>query len=132
MKLEWQPRPVGLEACGVWAQGPSARGLVEKLVGRELSRLRGCAFRDQLIVLGPADQLPWVEEAVYLGLEPHQGQLYLPTLWCPNLPLDWIRPQLEKSAPPPWLMLPQLLRPLALGRCSGLDVSSLLRFAEPP
>ncbi len=129
VKLQWQPRPVALEACGVWAQGPSARNLVTKLLNRDLAQLRACAHDDQLIVLGPNQRLPWVDQAIYLGLDPQQGQLYLPTLWRPSLPLDWIRPHLVRFAPPPWLMLPQLPQPLALGQCSAVDGADLLRFA---
>lgn len=132
MKLEWQPRSVALETCGVWARGPSAKELAGKLSDRELGPLRVCAHADQLILLGPGKRLPWVEGAIYLGLDPQQGQLYLPTLWRPSLPLDWIRPHLASAAPPPWLMLPQLPEPLALGRCSAVDAANLLRFAAQP
>ena len=102
MKLTWSPRHRPLSVEGAWVQGAAARQLQSKLQQRGLN-LQCLAFPDQgLVVLGR--ELPWVEEITYLG---RQGQIYTPTMWQPDLPVEWLVEGLVKKGPPPWVLLPE-------------------------
>jgi len=108
VKLEWQPRCEPLQPGGVWAQGGAARKLALRLLESQplANSLRGCSAQGQLVLLGPAELLGWVEGAIYLGCDAYCSSLYLPTLWRPSLPLDWLCSRLAHLGPPPWLLLP--------------------------
>lgn len=129
MKLAWHPRFQPLEPRGIWSRGADARCLALRLLERPLNDLRGCTSGDQLVLLGPPEQLGWVEGAVYLGLEPGAPLLYVPTLWAPSLPAEWICSRLARLVPPPWLMLPTPLQVLSLAGLSAVEPPSLARFA---
>ena len=108
MKLEWQPRCEPRQLGGVWARGGAARKLARRMLESQRlpNSLRGCCTQDQLVLLGPAESLGWVEDATYLGCDPCCSLLYLPTLWRPSLPLDWLCSRLARLGAPPWLLLP--------------------------
>jgi len=94
-----------VEAC--WAEGPLVSKLEAKIGQRK--DLRVARFKEGLLAIGP--NLPWLSGLTYLG---RQQSLYLPTLWEPNLPVDWLQARLELSGNPPWLLLPP-------GRAMGLN-----------
>jgi hypothetical protein len=102
VKLSWSPRPQPLNVEGAWAQGQAAQNLNHKLRQRGLS-LRCLPFPEGgVVVLG--EELPWVEGLTFLG---RQGQIYMPTMWQPDLPLEWLAEGLIKKGPPPWVLLPE-------------------------
>ena len=100
MNLEWVARehPLAPEAC--WAEGPVIQALKDKIVASTRKDLRLAQSDDVLVVIGP--DLPWVDGLVYLGRE---GELYLPTLWKPNVPIAWISARLRQLGPAPWALV---------------------------
>lgn len=102
MRLTWSPRARPLKVEGAWAQGEAVQELRRKMQRRGLN-LQCLDFPDRsLVVLG--EEVPWVEQLTYLGRE---GQIYTPTMWQPDLPLEWLAEGLLKLAAPPWLLLPE-------------------------
>lgn len=105
-RLSWSPRANPLAAEGCLAQGEVARELRRNLARRESdprARFRAVEFEDGLVLLGA--ELPWVEGLIYLGCV---GSLYLPTLWQPDLPIEWLQARLRDLGEPPWVLLPPL------------------------
>ena len=100
MKLTWSARAQPLAVEGCWAEGEAAEQLRAKLRQRGQKNL--CAeFEQGLVVLG--EQIPWIESLTYLGRE---GQIYMPTVWRPDLPHEWLLAGLSKKVPGPWVLLP--------------------------
>ena len=99
MQLSWSLReePLAIEGC--WADGAAAQQLRKKLPAG--SSLRAVLQGSRLVVLGA--EVPWVDQLVYLG---RQQLIYLPTLWEPNLPYEWLVARLTKLGPPPWALIP--------------------------
>lgn len=120
MRLEWSrridPRPV--EGC--WAEGEAARKLSQKL--KAGSGLRAVTGQQLLVVLGT--EVPWVDGLIYLG---RRDLLYLPTLWEPNLPYDWLVARLRALGHPPWALLPPAQDcPRRAARALGLSAAAAL------
>ncbi|MBX3166861.1 MAG: hypothetical protein KF760_05590 [Candidatus Eremiobacteraeota bacterium] len=99
MNLSWsaRARPLAVEGC--WAEGAAAAELQAKLTRRAL-KLQTAHFQDGLVVLG--SEVPWVDGATFLGRE---GQIYMPTMWQPNLPYEWLVAGLARKAAGPWVLL---------------------------
>ena len=112
MKLTWRKRSQPLKVEGCLAEGAAGQELRRKLLER--SGLRAVECDDLVVALG-ADA-PWVDGAVFLGRE---GNLYLPTLWEPELPLSWVIAGLHELGEAPWLLLPD-------GRVLGLSEAWVL------
>lgn len=93
---------------GCWAEGEVARRLARKL--RPGSGLRLVTGDSLLIVLG--SEVPWVDGLIYLG---RQQLLYLPTLWQPNLPYEWLVARLQGLGHPPWALVPSANAVRAVG-----------------
>jgi len=100
VRLTWSPRIQPLPVQGCWAEGTDTIERLRKKLqpGRGLRLAQG---ESCWVVLG--EQVPWVEGLTYLG---RQDLLYLPTLWQPDLPLDWLTARLQKLGPPPWALIP--------------------------
>lgn len=82
----WRPREPPLPAEAAAAEGDAARAMATRLLARApdaLARLRGVAAGRVLVVLGPAEDLPWVEGTRYLGRDPLAPSLWLPTTHAP-------------------------------------------------
>jgi hypothetical protein len=105
--IEWRPREPPLLPCAVAAQGDAAIALARRAAtsGRSLS----CVAANGLIVLlGSAEDLPWVDGALYLGRDPNAPNLLLPTALAPTVPADLVERALTKrfaSARPPLAIL---------------------------
>ena len=128
MKLHWRPRSQPLAIEGACAQGQAAGELAVRLLARPSCReLSGVQARDCLIILGPAEQLPWCEGVIYLGRASTLHPLYLPTHLAPTLPVAWLADALQERCPPPWALLPDN-RAVGLGPASALDSEVLERF----
>lgn len=95
---------------GCWAEGQAAL-LLRKKIRPDLG-LRGVTFGSLLVLLG--GNVPWVDSLVYLG---RQEMLYLPTLWQPDLPYEWLVARLSQLGPPPWALIPP-------GRALGLSAAT--------
>lgn len=111
MKLTWKKRLQPLQVEGCLAEGAAGGVLRGKL--RERSGLRAVEIGDLVVALG--SEPPWVEGAVFLGRE---GNLYLPTLWEPELPISWVEAGLKSLGEPPWVLLPD-------GRVIGLSEATV-------
>jgi hypothetical protein len=86
MNLSWGPRPAPLAPSAVYAEKDAARALVRRLLARtdeELARLRGVAAPDLVLIVG--EELPWVDGARYLGVDPLAPALLLPTARAPTV-----------------------------------------------
>jgi len=72
------PREPPLEAVAVAATGSARQGLATATLRRlrDGQALRAAAGKDWLVVLGAANDLPWVDGVRYLGQD---GELLVPT-----------------------------------------------------
>src|SRR5690349_16891045 len=107
---EWRPRMYPLEPAAVVAQGEADRRLAARLLSLNdegLSRLQGVSGTGLLLILGAADELPWVDGAIYLGRDPAAPALLLPTNLEPNLPVSLLQRAFQMRDP-------DLLPPLAI------------------
>jgi len=89
-EINWKPRLEPLSPCAVGARGNSAFALAKRLLDLsddELARLTGIAASELLVVLGPAESLPWVDGVVYFGRSEASSSLLLPTAYAPDVPL---------------------------------------------
>jgi hypothetical protein len=84
----WRSAEPPLVTAAVAARGAAARSLARVLVsGPERPDLRGVAGPDLLVILGPAEALPWADGCEYLGRHPDAPGLLFPTVWLPDAPL---------------------------------------------
>jgi hypothetical protein len=93
LPVSWLPREIPLTPRAVAAGGASAYALARRLLGRSdeaLLRLSGVAGEGLIVVLGPAEELPWVDGVSYLGQEPKAPGLLLPTNLAPDAPLPLV------------------------------------------
>jgi hypothetical protein len=110
--LDWTPREEPLVPRAVAAAGAALERLIDRLrqlPGDRLSRLEGVVGEDLLVVLGAADDLPWVDGVVYLGRSEQAPSLLLPTAVSPSIPeslLDRAVRLRAGSMPPPLAVLP--------------------------
>jgi hypothetical protein len=89
LPVRWRARATPLEPVAVAARGPVAAALARRLLARDddaLGRLRGVAGPGLLILLGPHDQLPWIDGVCYLGRAADAPSLFLPTAIEPDVP----------------------------------------------
>jgi hypothetical protein len=118
--VRWRPRPVPLAPLAVASVGAASLAMARKLLGTGddmLSRLRGVAGNNILLLLGEAAQLPWIDGAVYLGRDPASPSLLLPTHSEPE-----IAPALFERAI--LARFPELAAPLAVLPGDSLVVSA--------
>ena len=99
MKLCWSPRAQPLAVEGCWAEGAAADELQGKINRRGL-KFQMVRFEDGLAVLG--SEVPWVDGGVFFFfLRP----IYMPTMWQPQLPHEWLVAGLSKQSAGPWILL---------------------------
>ena len=87
--ISWCARWSPLAPLGAAARGPVARMLARRLLAfddERLSRLKGVAGPEMLIVLGEEESLPWVDGVIYLGRDSDAPLLLLPTSLSPSVP----------------------------------------------
>lgn len=112
LPLEWITRAEPLPPAAVAAQGEAARRLARRLLwldDDQLPQLRGICARDALLILGPAEILPWSPGVMYLGHEKEAALLLLPTTHGPNVPPALLEKALVSRFPalqPPLAVLP--------------------------
>ena len=120
--LEWTRRDEALAPAGVVAAGDIALRLLDRLRLRseeELARLTVVATRDLLVLLGAADDLPWIDGARYCAPDPVTQLLWLPTAWKPRFPSDLVRRSATARVGERAVLLwnePELFLPLHLAR----------------
>jgi hypothetical protein len=94
----WGPREPPLPIAGVAGVGHTARALGRALGARPDDRLRAVAGDGVLVLLGPAESLPWVDDADWLGIDPAAPGLWLPTAWTPDRPLPLVADAIRQAA----------------------------------
>ena len=115
MQLNWSLRSQPLEVEGCWAEGLSLAQLQKKLMSDPRRKALRAVQTGPLLVLLGAD-IPWVENLIYLG---RRDLIYLPTLWEPDVPYEWLLAKLKALGHPPWALIPP-------GRALGLSAATAL------
>jgi hypothetical protein len=126
--VTWRTRAVPLSPQAVAAAGPVAARLVDRLLtftDDALTRLRGVAGRDLLVLTGESADLPWLDGVEYLGRDPLAPGLYIPTTLEPAPVAALLERALRQRAP-------QLAPPLALMTCSSESHESDRPRPAPP
>ena len=131
----WRVREPPLAPCAVLARGEVAQRLARRLLALpqdRCSRLRGVAGEDVLLVLGAAEDLPWVDGVGYLGVDPAAPALLLPTTEVPELhPLLLQRALLRPGASDPARRAPLAVLPTGLLVSADLaEALSTIRIAS--
>lgn len=91
--LAWRERADRPVPAGLVAGGDVMRALLRELAARAdaaRAQLSVVAMRDLLVLLGPADSLPWLDGVQYCAPAPHAPGLWLPTRHEPALPADLV------------------------------------------
>jgi len=80
--IRWSARARPLEPGALVAPRsvvPSLFARIGQIDDERLSRLRGVSTPDAWIIVGAAEDLPWVEGLIYLARDPEARSLYVPT-----------------------------------------------------
>ncbi len=96
----WLPADAPLTPCAVAAHGDAAVRLLDRVLTRaSLEPLTGVIAGQWVVLLGPADALPWAEGVVYLGRHPDAPAVLFPTAIRPSLPIDLVARAIRLRAP---------------------------------
>ena len=131
----WQWRPVADAASprAAVGQGVAANRLLARLAALPPQRratLTATGTADWLIVLGPADDLPWVEGVRYAAPCAACPALWLPTHCAPTVPVDLLWRNLEaRHRRTPLLLWPDPAAVLPLDRQLPADDALLATLA---
>jgi len=129
----WLPRQSAPEPQAAVAWGEAATILLRRLLGmvpEVRARYRVTACMDAVIVVGGGEALPWVPEIRYAAPHPDAPELWLPTLWQPDVPVDLLARKLVRQFQRQPLLLwrePALLLPL--DRVLPASAEVLMRIA---
>lgn len=133
--LSWQWRPVA-EAVAPRAavgHGVAAARLIARLAAlstESRATLTATGTADWLVVLGPGDDLPWVEGVRYAAPCAASPALWLPTHLAPTAPVDLLWRALEsRHRRAPMLLWPAPAVVLPLDRQLPVDDSLLATLA---
>ena len=116
----WRPAANAVAPRAAVGQGLAAGRLLARLAATPPARraqLTATGTADWLIVLGPADDLPWVEGVRYAAPSAACPSLWLPTHAVPAAPVDLLWRALEaRHGRTPLLLWPQPSAVLPLDR----------------
>lgn len=118
----WAPRDRPLDVCGLLARSGAYAALLDALLARSsetLAALHAVAGDEVIVVLGAAEEIPWIDGGEWLGRDPEAPSLLLPTALAPGLPLTLLeRAVLRRfaSAETPLAVVPGMVVPLAAAR----------------
>ena len=96
--IAWRLRATPLAPAAVVARGEAARRLAARVSEAALARLAGVAGPSVLLFTGPAEELPWVDGALYLGVDPAAPGLLLPCNHQADVPAALLEKALERRA----------------------------------
>ncbi len=132
----FRPRPTPLEPRAVVALDATVPVLARRLLSTpaRLETVTVVSAPAVLVVLGPADALPWVPGVIYLGSEPGTPGLLLPTTKAPSVSLALVERAVRRAVNAPTgplaLVTMELVVPLArAARFSRADVQRLVEAA---
>ena len=134
--IQLVPRDDVLEAVAVVAQDHVARALADRLLAdnpERLAGLTGLAGQGLLVVLGAADQLPWVDGVGYLGRDPAAPRLLIPTALRPTVAIEIVEAAMlahAASLRPPLAMLQAPPRVLSVADALPLSRDRLQRWRD--
>jgi MoxR-vWA-beta-propeller ternary system domain bpX5 len=98
----WEQREPPLPPAAVLAKGDVVPRLAQRLLNRETHQraddLRAATSADALLIIGSAEELPWVDGVVYLGWE---DGLLVPTTLRPTPPPYLLARAIERLSPTP-------------------------------
>jgi hypothetical protein len=132
----WRPRERPLVPCAVIASGEAAPRLASRVLERtngELARLRGVAGDGLVLLVGDADDLPWVDGVAYLGRDAAAPSLLVPTSLEPSIaPALFERAVLARAARlvPPVAVLEAPPRLVSTADARALSRERLRAFVE--
>ena len=116
----WRPTATAPEPRAAVCHGAAVPQLFARLRGlpsQRRERLSATAAPEWLVVLGPADALPWTDGVRYAAPHPLAPALWLPTHLEPDAPIDLIWQALERRhARTPLLLWPEPMAVLPLDR----------------
>ncbi len=87
----WREWPEALPAQAVLAWGEAATQLLVRVAAmpvEQQARFRITASLDAVMLIGAENELPWVANAGYAAPHPDAPEIWLPTLWQPDVPGD--------------------------------------------
>lgn len=126
----WPPRWPPLPPAACAAEGAVAGALLRRaLAAPKPEAWRGVRGEGVVVLLG--EELPWVEGATWLGLDPDMPGLYVPTTCRPPGPADlWAEALLQRVGDPadgPFAVLPgsRATRLVPLGGARPLGAAEL-------
>lgn len=129
MAMQWLAREAVLAPAGAVACGRAAHDLLRQLQIRSAEERQGLRFiatADMLVLLGEADQLPWVDGIRYCAASPEAPMLWLPTLLCPSLPVDLLQQRLlHEARRGPVLLWPEPACYMPLDAAAPLDEAAV-------
>jgi hypothetical protein len=124
MRVSASVRAEPLTPTAVLALEAAAVALVRRLLqldATHLSRLRGVSGPTFVLICGAAEDLPWVDGVLYLGVDASAPRLLMPTPLCPNVPCALLERAIARRldgqpyrVSPPWALCfePQLVIPV--------------------
>jgi hypothetical protein len=130
---QWRPAVDAVAPRAAVGHGVAANRLLARLAGTPLARraaLAATGTADWLIVLGPADDLPWVEGVRYAAPCAACPALWLPTHAAPTAPVDLLWRALEaRHHRAPVLLWPEPSAVLPLDRQLPVDDALIATLA---
>jgi hypothetical protein len=135
--VRWGPRAEPLEPLAVVGEGDVALALARRVLSETDARLAtwsGVAGTGVLILLGPADSLPWVDGAVYLGKDSAAPSLLMPCALAPSVAASMLERALLArvgNAGTPVAVLPASGHLVPVGAARPVSRVTLTAWLEP-
>ena len=131
LPLMFQDRAEPLPPTGVYAAGAPARRLAERLCA-EAPDVQVLGVGEGLVVLGPAERLPWGDGVTWLAREPAASSLVLSTRRALAAPAGLVVDAIRRAVPGagPYLVLEQPLALASLDAVHPLDTDALRAWLD--
>jgi hypothetical protein len=134
ISVDWRPRAVPLEPAAIVADAGVARALARRVLDDgKLPRLTGVSADGWLVLIGEAEDLPWVDGVRYAGRDPRAPALFVPTAIEPSVPLTLFERALLRSfaiGVLPLVVLPEEKRVLSCAEARMVSRERLAAWLE--